>query len=1060
MICAHRWLVAMGVLAVGAGAAAGAGEGDWPAFRHDNHRSGATDAELPFPLHPIWTHRPLQPPAPAWPAPAATNYAVMHGPLHPTLTFDRAYHAVADAASVYYGSSGDDSVCAVDAATGRLRWRFVTEGPVRLPPVLSGGLVIAGSDDGCLYGLDASTGALNWKRRAAPGADRRLPGNGRMISLWPVRGGLVVENGTLHASAGLFPEHGVHLGAFDAATGEPRRVEKLPFTAQGTMLASADRLFLSTGRTAYWTCDLATGRPLVRHGTTNPWQSNLVGGCFAVLADGVLATGPSEDGRIHWFQPMSKDPVLAARGDCLIVERDAAYLLAQGRIQALPREGLPASGAVRRLPEPLWTAPVDGATTMIRAGGALVAGGPGHVTALAVGDGRRLFSAHVEGEVEGLSAAHGRLLASLSNGDLVCFAGETPASVAARAIPAEPAVSVPESDPALAAAAAEAVALASSSNGYCLVLQSGTGRLAIEIARRSAYRIVCREDDPAAVAASRSLLARAGLYGARVVVHQGGSSDLPYPRAFANLIVSERTLTEGAAPPPAEAVARALRPCGGAVCIAAPAGSAGARQLDAWAATLPGGRVESRSVRRATARRGPLPGSGAWTHFYADPANTACSGDELPPGPMDVQWFGRPGPATMVDRHKKGPAPLYADGRLFVPGFDYLAAVDAYNGFVLWERSIPDSVRVGAFKDSSSLATDGRRVYVAAGGSCLALDAESGRTERGIPVPVPDAAWGYLAVSDGLLVGSAARRGGSMRRMTDAEDEIIWRNRQPLVCSSAIFAVDPVSGAPRWTYPARRGLIPNPSLTIGGGRVVFVESGNPATLASADGRVTIPDLVGAGARLVALDLRTGGVAWDVAVDLASVEHALYMSYASETLLVTGTRYAEVDPAEVTGRPKPSQLKRVRYDLFAFDAATGARRWARTFTPNYDHVLDGAHGEQVQHPAIVGGVVYGPDFACRLDSGEPHAGPRWEKSHKCATISASRFCAFSRFSEEKLPYLFDLRDGGRIPLARATRPGCWINIIPAGGLVLIPEASAGCTCPYPFQTSVALVPAER
>ncbi|MBM4154502.1 MAG: hypothetical protein FJ221_05675 [Lentisphaerae bacterium] len=1055
MICARRWLVAAGVLSLGAGAAAGTGAGDWPAFRHDNHRSGATDAELTFPLRHVWTHRPLQPPAPAWPAPAATNYAVMHGPLYPTLTFDRAYHAVADAASVYYGSSGDDSVCAVDAATGRLRWRFVTEGPVRLPPVLSGGLVIAGSDDGCLHALDAAGGAPRWTRRVAPGDDRRLPGNGRMISLWPVRGGLVVENGTVHATAGLFPEHGVHLGAFDAATGEQRRLETLPFTAQGTMLASADRLFLSTGRTAYWTCDLATGRPLVRHGTSNPWQSNLVGGCFAVLADGVLATGPSEDGRIHWFQPMSKDPVLAARGDCLIVERDAAYLLAEGRIQALPRAGLPGSGAVRRLPEPLWSAPVEGATTMIRAGGALVAGGPGHVTVLAVADGRRLFSARVDGVVEGLAAAHGRIIASLSNGDLVCLAGGPAAS------PAAPAPPVPDSDPALAAAAAAAVAAASSSNGYCLVLQSGTGRLALEIARRSAYRIVCREDDPAAVAASRALLARAGVYGARVVVHQGGSADLPYPRGFANLVVSERTLTDGAAPPPAAAVARALRPFGGAVCIAAPADSAGARSLDAWAALLPEGRVEGAGpLRRATARRGAPPGGGAWTHFYADPANTACSGDELPPGPMDVQWFGRPGPATMVDRHKKGPAPLCADGRLFVPGFDYLAAVDAYNGFVLWERSIPDSVRVGAFKDSSSLATDGRRVYVAAGGSCLVLDAESGRTAREIPAPVPDAAWGYLAVSDGLLVGSAARRGGSMRRMTDAEDTIIWRNRQPLVCSTAIFAVDPETGAARWHYRARRGMIPNPSLTIGGGRVVFVESGNAATLASADGRVPIPDLVGAGARLVALDLRTGAVAWDVPVDLSAFEHALYMSYDAETLLVTGTRYAEVDPAEVAGRPKPSQRKRVRYDLLAFDAATGARRWARTFTPNYDHVLDGGHGEQVQHPAIVGGVVYGPDFACRLATGEPHTGPRWEKSHKCATISASRHCAFSRFSDEKLPYQFDLVGGGRIPLARATRPGCWINIIPAGGLVLIPEASAGCTCPYPFQTSVALAPAER
>jgi len=39
----------------------------------------------------------------------------------------------------------------------------------------------------------------------------------------------------------------------------------------------------------------------------------------------------------------------------------------------------------------------------------------------------------------------------------------------------------------------------------------------------------------------------------------------------------------------------------------------------------------------------------------------------------------------------------------------------------------------------------------------------------------------------------------------------------------------------------------------------------------------------------------------------------------------------------------------------------------------------------------------------------------------------------------------------------SRPGCWINIIPAGGLVIIPEASSGCTCDFPLQTSVTYLP---
>ena len=42
----------------------------------------------------------------------------------------------------------------------------------------------------------------------------------------------------------------------------------------------------------------------------------------------------------------------------------------------------------------------------------------------------------------------------------------------------------------------------------------------------------------------------------------------------------------------------------------------------------------------------------------------------------------------------------------------------------------------------------------------------------------------------------------------------------------------------------------------------------------------------------------------------------------------------------------------------------------------------------------------------------------------------------------------------------TRAGCWINVLPAQGLVLIPEASASCVCSYALQTSMAFRPVAR
>jgi hypothetical protein len=57
-----------------------------------------------------------------------------------------------------------------------------------------------------------------------------------------------------------------------------------------------------------------------------------------------------------------------------------------------------------------------------------------------------------------------------------------------------------------------------------------------------------------------------------------------------------------------------------------------------------------------------------------------------------------------------------------------------------------------------------------------------------------------------------------------------------------------------------------------------------------------------------------------------------------------------------------------------------------------------------------------------------------------------------------PTMCDLVSGQKTKLTQVTRPGCWINIIPAEGLLLIPEASSGCTCKFSIQTSLALVPA--
>ncbi|MDB4530592.1 PQQ-binding-like beta-propeller repeat protein, partial [Akkermansiaceae bacterium] len=190
----------------------------WPTYRHDNRRSGVSPSSLQLPLTEAWVHNGGLPQQ-AWTGPAKWDAYSSNEGLQSMRNFDPCYFTTASHNLIYYGSSSDNALHCLDASTGEEQWQHFTNSSVRFPPTLVGEQAWFGSDDGYIYCANALTGKTLWKKQAAP-SDRLIPSNGKLISPWPVRTGITVENGRAFFAASLLPWKTSYLWCINAKTAE------------------------------------------------------------------------------------------------------------------------------------------------------------------------------------------------------------------------------------------------------------------------------------------------------------------------------------------------------------------------------------------------------------------------------------------------------------------------------------------------------------------------------------------------------------------------------------------------------------------------------------------------------------------------------------------------------------------------------------------------------------------------------------------------------------------------------------------------------------------------
>ena len=214
---------------------------DWPTYRHDNRRSGVSSEQLPAQLKEAWTYKSPAPPQTAWSGPAKWDAFSGNKDLQSMRNFDPAFFVTTAGQDVYFGSSVDNAVHCIDARTGKERWVFFTDSAVRFPPTASNGKLYFGSDDGFAYCIDAKSADEIWRHR--PLVDKRhTPSNGKLISLWPCRTGVLVQGKRAYFAASMLPWEASYLCAVDALTGKLEgsgcfEAKQTKVTLQGALLA-------------------------------------------------------------------------------------------------------------------------------------------------------------------------------------------------------------------------------------------------------------------------------------------------------------------------------------------------------------------------------------------------------------------------------------------------------------------------------------------------------------------------------------------------------------------------------------------------------------------------------------------------------------------------------------------------------------------------------------------------------------------------------------------------------------------------------------------------------
>ena len=292
------------------------------------------------------------------------------------------------------------------------------------------------------------------------------------------------------------------------------------------------------------------------------------------------------------------------------------------------------------------------------------------------------------------------------------------------------------------------------------------------------------------------------------------------------------------------------------------------------------------------------------------------------------------------------------------------------------------------------------------------------------------------------------------------------RGQQTVDATDAVFAIDLATGKHIWSFQGKS--IDHRTIALGPEKVYFINSTITAEQRQAllqQDKTELKKLTGEDAKraedrlkridgrtAMALDARTGKQLWAQAIDVTDTSDIgigggrLTMIFKDDVLLLGGANANGHYWSQFIN----GEFKKRR--LVALSATNGYKLWSKD--SNYRH-----------RPIIVGDKAIAEPWAFDLKSGKqltrihPLTGKEvpWSfmrPGHHCGMNTATPNMLFFRSG---FTAFYDLQSDSGTRHFAGHRLGCWINAIPANGLVMIPEASAGCVCLFSIASTVVMEP---